>query len=505
MLTAYQKLTFSRLAFIVLLPAFFLPPITVSGQESENPFEQTPINPDAGSVANGQSSQVSEANNAGLEIVARELGELIPSDGELDPAVVAKLKAIATAYTGSDMKIVGGLLDSLKADTANFPPVEIMIASLHFRASRNNLGFQALELAAKNSPNYPGVYFAFGRVALGQNRLTDAGALAEKAGRIFREGEYSEAEKNHFREHYFEIVTLVALRQERLEEAARLAESFEKVAPDNPKSLALSAEVFCNQGETEKSLAKLRRLRELQPNTRVPELIVAGWFRKLGRKDEAKRLMNQAAGQYPSEFDVQVEVADWAVTAEDFALALAAAEKAEKVKGEETQAIQWVRARIAFANGEYEVAERMCEQLFKSNNRAIGIVHQYALCLIESSDGEKKFRAQELATQILRQSPDNPLAMATLGRILYVRGETQNAEKLLLQAAQRKPLAAETAYYIASALADKGDEGAAVALLDKALKTEGYFMYRKRANELLNIVSKKIAEKSEPEQPKPTQ
>ena len=509
MTTANKTTALVSLYVIAFLLTIFVPVRLLVAQETngDNPFDQKPI--ESPSETGPESSQETvgnpgRSNESALAAVTKELAELIPSEGDLDPKVVSKLQDVTIAYAGRDMPRVRELLKEMNASTPLFPPVEMMVAALHFRANQNAAGFQALETAAKNAPDYPGVYFGFARMALNQNRLTDAGALVDKAGRIFGNGKFSEVETKHFRSQYYQIVTLVALKQDRLEKAARLAASFEKFAPSDARSLALSAEVACANGESEKSLTYLQRLREVKPNVRAPELIIAGWCRNFGREEESDNWMRKASSQYPDQAAIQIAVADWAITSEDFDVAMGAVEKAVKANQKELPGTLWIKGQIAFAKGDYPAAESALEQLYKINSRSAEISQQYALCLIESSDEEKRFLAQELATKNFQASPSNPRALAALGWIMYRRGEKQNAQQLFARVAQSGNMTAEAAYFLAVFVSENEDPGAD-RLLENAVQKKGYFMYRKPANELLVKVKADLAEGNGQDLPKPTE
>ena len=510
MVTLHKTMAFFCFSASAFLLVFVAPSNSIQGQEteSENPFDQEPVQlpeeAEGNTPATNNGKTTSQpANEAVLAAIAREIGELIPSDGDLDSSIVSKLREAAVAYRGQNMDDVLKVFEELKADSPQLPPAEIMIASLHFGARRNELGFQALEAAAKKAPGYPGVYFAFGRMALNQNRLTDAGALAEKGGKIFQKGNFTEVETNHFRRQYYQIMTLVALRQERLDDAMQLSDSFQKIAPDDTGSLALAAEVACGNGETEKSLEFLRRIRANDPNLRAPELIVAGWCNKLGRIEESTNLMRKAGSQYPDDIATQIAFANWAVSTEEFELAMAAVKKVEGSKQEETEATLWIKGQVAFAQGDYLAAERKLEKLF-ARNQGAEIAHQYALCMIENPDGEKKYLAQKFAEQNLKTAPNNQRALAAVGWMLYRRGEKKNSESYFLQATKGKNMAPETAYYLAHLFAERRDNENALALLKQAVSKKGYFMYRQPANELLNEVSAKLEEEQGQALPAPT-
>ena len=510
MTTALKKSALSSLCVVALLLTFVASTRLSVGQETNDlsPLDQNPAQSQDGTETQSSQDadgQLGQSGDPTLPMAVRQLSDFIPSDGDLDPDVVSKLRVVAETYSDRDLVKVRELLAELKTSSPMFPPVEMMEAVLHFSANQNNAGFQMLETAAIKAPGYPGIYFAFGRMALNQNRLTDAGALAEKAAKIFQSGQFSAVETDHFRGQYFQIVTLIALKQGRFKEATELGAKFERLMPNDVRSLALSAEVLCANGEPEKSFEYLQRLQKIKPDVKNLELIIAGWCRNLGRQRESDDWMRRAGRQYPDKPSVQIAVADWAVTLEDFEMAAKAVENAEKANGKESPATLWIKGQIAFAKGDYPAAEGELEQLYESNKTSSEISHQYALCLIESSDEEKKYLAQELATQNLQASPTNPRALSALAWIMLRRGEKQNAQQLFARATKNGNMAADTAYYLARFVSENGDDPGALNLLEQAVQRKGYFMYRKPANELLKTIKAKLAEESGEDLPKPTQ
>jgi uncharacterized protein HemY len=109
-----------------------------------------------------------------------------------------------------------------------------------------------------------------------------------------------------------------------------------------------------------------------------------------------------------------------------------------------------------------------------------------ALVLAEQGDEAKRRRALELAEGIVRQAPNDPDALATLGSVSYRLHRLDDAEKLLQAVLDIGQGSSDAAYILARVQADRGHPEAAPALLKVALAAPGLFIFRDEARQWLD-------------------
>jgi tetratricopeptide (TPR) repeat protein len=119
------------------------------------------------------------------------------------------------------------------------------------------------------------------------------------------------------------------------------------------------------------------------------------------------------------------------------------------------------------------------------------------LCLAESDDAAKQQTALEIANGNFRANPNSPQMASTLAWILYRMGNVQQAKQLFSQVTSLANFPSDTAFYVSRLLIEEGDDENAANLLRESLKAPGLFLYRKRAEEELAAIEKRLAEKKD--------
>jgi tetratricopeptide (TPR) repeat protein len=131
-------------------------------------------------------------------------------------------------------------------------------------------------------------------------------------------------------------------------------------------------------------------------------------------------------------------------------------------------------------------AETIFQALAQESPDDAWVRSQLALVLAEQSDQGKRRRALELAEVLVRQAPNNPDAVATLGTVYYRLRRLDEAEKVLQAVVDSGRGSSDTAYVLARVKSDRGHAEAAPALLKAALAAPGYFVFRDEARQWLD-------------------
>lgn len=427
------------------------------------------------------------ATQQAFDVLVKELDNLVPGTFEEDSA---QKKAIEDAVTAFQLRDANRLIEIFTAQEAadpDFPPSDVLLAALSYATQDPKSGRVLLERAGLNNPDDPAVFAAFTRLAINENRTFDALALLEKMAREISDAKLSDKSKNFYDLLYLDGMTDVAMRQQRYSDARSYLTKQRERIPKNPKVLMVSAELEFREGNLDKSMEFLETLRSVFSQTRAPETIMASWFQRTGKIDEARKWMNEAAVKYAGSPQVQLEVASWSVNDEDFPAASASIKKAEA--NGETPLSKSLKAKIAFAAESYGVAEAHYQELYQSNPDNFDAANMYALSLIESSDQEKRKLALQIANRNFRSLPDNVVAQAALGYIQLRLGDLEQAKSALGRALQSKTASPEIRFFGAAALREMNQSENAQTVLKQALAHQGLFLYRSAAKKMLAELS----------------
>ena len=317
--------------------------------------------------------------------------------------------------------------------------------------------------------------------------------------------------------------------------------------PDNPAALDLLGTTQLALGDTPNALGSYRKLVERQPGQAAPlirlanaqivakdlagarktlqdalriqpdfieaQLMLGGVEIQGARFDEAHKLARQVQQQKPDSPTGFILEGDTAFARKDFPAALAAFERAHKLKPSgtllvrqlqvfnatqrpeegEKRLVAWLAANPQDASTRAALAESLIKRkqykaasehyliLNKSNPNNLLVLNNLAWSLFESNDN----RALGFAEQALKLKPDNPSVMDTLGWILVRQGQTERGVKLLQQALSKAPDAAEIHWHLAAAYEKTGDRTRAQSELDRLLASGLAFPQEQEARALL--------------------
>ena len=317
--------------------------------------------------------------------------------------------------------------------------------------------------------------------------------------------------------------------------------------PDNPAAIDLLGATQLALGDTTNAQGSYRKLAELLPGQAAPlaklataqivakdlagarnslqgalriqpdlldaQLMLGGLDIQGARFDEAQKLARQVQQQKPENPAGFILEGDIAFARKDFPAALAAFERAQKLKPSgallarqlrvfnavqrpeegEKRLAAWlathpqdastraVLAESLIKRSQYKTAAEHYLILNKSNPNNLLVLNNLAWSLFEIKDS----RALGFAEQALKLKPDNPAVMDTLGWILVQQGQSERGIKLLQQALSKVPDAAEIHYHLAAAHAKAGDPTHARQELKRLLNSGKTFPQEMQARDLL--------------------
>jgi len=364
------------------------------------------------------------------------------------------------------------------------PPAALLMAGLMFAANQAADGMRMMDVAAAERPEYPSIYTALARVAINQRRTTDAVALLEKAERAIASGQWSDEQLTLFRIELLDGLTDAAIRRAKFDEAYEHLVGLRELLPDNARVTLRMAQVEFDRGHVDGSLKHLEETRELAKTVKVPEVILADWFFRKPDVAESQKWIEAAVAKYPDDPAVTLDYATWLVRAEKFAEATAALDRLTSPPADPFTT-KFLRGQIAFSQQSYAAAAAEFETLLADRPSDVTVSNMLALSLVEGEDAGQRARGLELATVNARLFGNNPEVFATYAWLLHRTGNEAQADAAFQQLASQAQVSPNSAFFMACYLKDQGQAPAARALLAAAVNSQGLFLYRARARDLL--------------------
>ena len=182
-------------------------------------------------------------------------------------------------------------MEKLEAANKRIPPTKLLLAAMAYAVGDSNSGKRLLEAAAISDGDYPDIYFSFARLALGQNRVTDADALADKALLAIQSSDsaFDSEQIDHFKRRYYDAKYQVAKGRGKMDDAKAAVAELVAIAPDAAQTLVARAEVAFEANEMDNALGFLRKIDQQQTGDsfRPAEVTLASWLQRKGKIDEA--------------------------------------------------------------------------------------------------------------------------------------------------------------------------------------------------------------------------
>ena len=444
--------------------------------------------------AQGTSDGVLDSNgNKIFGSVLKELMRMIPGDIDPGSSLDASLKEVVELFSNRKLKEAQVALEKLEAANSRIPPTKLMLAAMAYAVGDSISGKRLLESAAISDGDYPDIYFSFARLALGQNRITDADALADKALLAIQssDGAFDSQQIDHFKRRYYDAKYQVAKGRGKVDDAKAAVAELVAIAPEAAQTLVARAEVAFEDNQMESALGFLKKIDQEQvgDSFRPAEVTLASWLQRKGKINEAGALLKRAASERQRDEKVQLALAQWSINQEDFPGTLSAIKAIEEIKGD-TNVSRELRGKTAFAQGAYAMAENHFKRLTADNPANFDYANLYALSLAHSPNKEKQDLAVNLARQVAQAKSGNVTAVSSLAYVLMKTDQLDAAKAILAKVAKQPNLNAEVTFILCYLLSETGQVEQAKPVLEKIVRSKGLFLFRTEAKKLLQIAAR---------------
>lgn len=251
-------------------------------------------------------------------------------------------------------------------------------------------------------------------------------------------------------------------------------------ADDAPTRQRLGVALF-HARDREGALVLMREAVRLDPSLPPPELTLAQLSEGAGERDAADRDLGAAVSRFPKDQRVRTAQASLLLKRDRAQEALEVATQAMAL-GPNRREAGFVAGLAARRLKDSARAATQFQMLYDENPDDLESLAQLALALADSDAPESRSKALQYAMSLVRQSPQNRNAYATLGFCHYRLGQLAEARHALTTAISGGQGPAVAGYYLACVLRDLKEPDAIPALLEAAAKAEDPFIYREEVS-----------------------
>ncbi len=371
------------------------------------------------------------------------------------------------------------------------PPARFTMALFYLSMENNAQEARfSLESGVSESPDYPGIYILFGRIALMENRFSDAQLHYEKALSLAEKHQENQEYKNFLlKQCYIGIASVCEFRKD-WTSARRYFSLALEIGQEDGELRQKLAQVFFLMGMEKESFQELQKAFLSNRSLATPEIAISHFHTMNGQSEKASKWIQAAIKQYPKDSKVIYQAALWYYRDGQIAQAQMLADQSD-LSGWDNPNLKILRGLIAWRKREYSKAEKILHEVYHESPGSLVVGNYLALSLAEQPSERERNKGLQWALINSRLYPENAQAIATLGWVYYHIGNMPEAEQHLQRAMSMKDANGDTAYYLAQLFAKTNRIENAKRLLSMALQKRDNFSLRKEAQELLEQLSKK--------------
>jgi len=422
-------------------------------------------------------ARVAHAQMTSELLIGDSVSDVGPKYSDVDEAI--------KRFGNRDVLGARQFLESAKRKFPNLPPVELMMAKMHFVSGNPAAAQAALEQTVLDNPTDPEPYILLGDQAIAQGRTVEAEALYEKGLQLIGQFQGNAKRKHNMIIKARNGHALVAERRRKWEPAVADLQVLLQEDPDNATAhfrLGRALFMLKKQKEGYDELVKAQKLDDKLPHPMVSAALL---YDQLGQDDEAAKSFQNAVRADRANLKTLVSYAQWLIQSGDPANAEKVLAEARKVDPESVDvlSLSGVAARMSKKMKPAEDYFVDALRLAPSNS---GVINQLALLLIDQPDEDKRKRALDFAQINATLRPESSEANITLSWVLYKLGRTHDANEVFKKGVQMGGLTADSSYLVAQMLVDQGQKEVAKQILERALdNSEGtLFIMRSEAEQL---------------------
>jgi lipoprotein NlpI len=413
-----------------------------------------------------------------------------------DPVVKAELDKAVTAFKESKFADAHNILKTLYEGHAEIMPPRIVMANMFAQAKLGDAVLVNLELATEETKDDPEAYLLLGEIALKQRHLTAAELLLKDASEKIEHYSANPVRRKNLTNSLYRVLTDLYETRQRWTQMEQCIDSQIKFDGQNANLLRRKGIAVFRQNRDDEAKQLLLQADQLD-NTKEPaqkglpaDAIMSQLYLTRGDKDNARKALEAALAVYPKSKEILALSVRMKISDDNLNEAIPLAQ--QLLEADPTSAAaKRLRATVALYAQEYELAERLFQELLLESPTDTQAQNGLALALCEQNSQDKKKRALEYAADNVRKHQSNSEFWGTLGWVQFNVNALEDAAKSLQQSVASGSMNADTAYYLAQLHAKSNRNDDAKQLLELALKNNNQFPKRREASRLLRDLSQK--------------
>jgi tetratricopeptide (TPR) repeat protein len=270
-------------------------------------------------------------------------------------------------------------------------------------------------------------------------------------------------------------------------------EAWLRLDPKNVSALQRLAQCLFQQKNVDGALARLKEAAKSEPDMLTPEAMIGQWYARTGDRENAQKWMVAALKAAPKDAQTRLVAAQWAWETGQLDEAKQQVDAALRLEPKYLQA-KILRGVVAMFQKDYKTAEVWFESAHQQAPKDFAASNNLALALVEQDDESKRSSALGLADVNARKYPRMGEALSTYAWVLDRLGRPEEAEKVMRDVVAAGSVTADTAYYWARILKDRGRAADAKQWLESALRSPAPFHHRDDAKALKDKLSEPAGE-----------
>lgn len=396
---------------------------------------------------------------------------------------VPEMQEAAALFRSGRFEQATEVLRSAARKYPDFPPAQVILAQFFAATNQSANMRDALEQAIADEPGDPQAYAILAELAVRNRQVTEAGLLYAKTLELANQRKDSKRAVI-LRRHALAGLAMVADSRKHWPEAQKYLEALLAEEPQNAAALQQLGHVLFQQKKYEEARKRLEEAARISDEVLPADANLARFYQQAGDTATAAQHMLAAINAKPTDFRVRLVAADWSLQIGKLQQAETQALAALKLNPQSVDAMI-LRGTIAMFRKDYKTAQEMFEQAHLHAPGNFSVTNSLAIALAEQDDEKQKQMALDYAQINVRVDATRPEANATYGWVLYRLGRLDEAEAALRKAitSTGRP-SADSAYYYARVLYDRGHKDEARRLIEAALAAKGPFAMRPEAEAL---------------------
>lgn len=379
------------------------------------------------------------------------------------------------------------LLEELALKDPSLPPKNLILAGISFATNNAQQGRSLLERVGADYREHPGVSLAFSRLALMQGRYFEAMALAENANELAQSQQHDEAVRTYYSIEAYNSMTVIEMRRNDFGRAKDLAQKWAALDPGNNEMFLTTAEIAFQSQEYSKSVELLDRRAEATKQKLPTEIVMAKWYRSKSDFKSLELWVTKAVKKHPENPVVQLEHAAWLLRVGKYDEVESVVTAFETKNGASLDSLS-LKGRVAFGRGNYDLAAEQFGQIYSRQPNNFENSSMYVFSLLETQGQQNNQQGINLAQRNFQTLPNNQLAALAMSVALKKAGKANLSSQLLERAARMGEILPDTAFFMASKLNGDGRGLQAKIMLDSFMESRAMFLYRERAQELIDSI-----------------